>query len=67
MPMTPVEIKVELLRKGVTLAAIARDLDVTGAHVSQVVSGKRRSPSVEQAVAKAIDRPVTKVFPSIAA
>ena len=67
MPMTPVEIKVELLRKGKTLAEIASGLDLTPGHVSQVVWGKRRSPVVEEAVAKAIGRPVQKVFPDVAA
>lgn len=62
MPMTPVEIKVELLRKGVTLAAIAADLNLTAGHVSQVVWGKRRSAPVEEAVARAIGKPVGKVF-----
>jgi hypothetical protein len=62
MPMTPVEIKVELLRKGVTLASIAQDLELTAGHVSQVVWGKRRSADVEKAVAEAIGRPVSKVF-----
>jgi transcriptional regulator with XRE-family HTH domain len=62
MPMTPIEIKVELLRKGLTLAGIARDLNVSGAHVSQVVSGKRRSQVVERAVAEAIGKPVARVF-----
>jgi Ner family transcriptional regulator len=62
MPMKPVEIKVELLRKGVTLQAIANDLSVSQPHVSQVVWGKRRSVRVEEAVAKAIGKPVEKVF-----
>ena len=66
MPMKPVEIKVELLRKGVTLQAIADDLKVSQPHVSQVVWGKRRSPRVEQAVADAIGRPVNKVFEAAA-
>jgi hypothetical protein len=66
MPMTPIEIKVELLRREVTLASIARELNVTDGHVSQVVSGKRRSPVVEAAVAKAIGRPVGDVFSAAA-
>lgn len=67
MHMTPVDIKVELLRKGVTIASIAKELEVEAPHVSQVLHGKRRSPRVEQAIAKAIGRPVAKVFRTAAA
>lgn len=45
------------------LAEIARELEVTKAHVSQVVWGKRRSPRVEKAVAKRLRRKAADVFP----
>lgn len=62
MPMTPKERKIELMKADKTMAEIARQLGVTISHVSQVVLGKRRSPTVEAAVAEAIGKPVTKVF-----
>lgn len=62
MPMTPIERKVELLRAQVKMTDIARQLGVTIGHVSQVIAGNRRSPSVESAVADAIGKPVHRVF-----
>lgn len=62
MPMTPKERKIELIKADKTMADIARQLGVTVSHVSQVVLGKRHSPSVEAAVAEAIGKPVTRVF-----
>ncbi len=66
MSMTPRERKAALVLKGRTMAEIARALKVEQGHVSQVVGGKRRSPKVEQAVAVAIGRPVSEVFPPVA-
>jgi lambda repressor-like predicted transcriptional regulator len=63
MPMTPNERKAELVRRGRTMADIARQLGVSLGHVAQVVRGLRRSPSVEQAVAEAIEHDVADVFP----
>lgn len=62
MTMTPNERKAELTRRGRKMREIATALDVTPSHVSQVIAGKRRSPSVEQAVAAAMGKPVAKVF-----
>lgn len=67
MPMKPADRKAELVRRGVTLADIARALEVSGPHVSQVLYGKRRSPRVEQAIAEAIGKPVSRVFEASAA
>ena len=59
--MTPYEIKKELGYGALT--KVARRLKVTLPHVSQVVSGKRRSPRVERVVARRIGKPVDQVFP----
>lgn len=64
MPLTPNDRKAELLRKGLTMSAVARQLEVSANHVALVVAGKRRSPRVEQAIADAIGIPVRKVFPA---
>jgi transcriptional regulator with XRE-family HTH domain len=63
MPLSPQDRKAELVRKGVSLTSIAESLGVTPQHVSQVLSGKRRSPTVEAEVALKIGKPVGQVFP----
>ena len=65
--MTGLERKIELMKKGVTISSIARDLKLSFGHVQKVVAGERRSPNVERAIATAIGRPVTRVFPPSAA
>ena len=64
MAMSPIDRKVELLRKGVSMSEIARELDppVSLNHVSRVVAGERRSPRVEAAIAEAIGLPLDAVF-----
>lgn len=62
MPMTPKQRKVALLEADASMSDIARKLEVTPGHVSQVVSGDRRSPRVEAAVAEAIGRTAEEVF-----
>lgn len=61
--MAALEIKQGLGYGGVT--AIADQLDVTVAHVSQVMHGKRRSPRVERAIARKLGRKVRDVFPVV--
>jgi len=63
MPMTPLDRKVALIRRGVSMADVAADLDVSRQFVSDVVRGNRRSDRVEEAVAKALGLPRTEVFP----
>lgn len=63
MPLTPQDRKAELVRKGLSMSDVARQLDLSLNHVSKVIAGERRSPRVEQAVAELIGMPVTKVFP----
>jgi lambda repressor-like predicted transcriptional regulator len=65
MPLSPLDRKIELLRKGVTMSGIARELDppVSPNHVHKVVAGERRSPRIEQAIADVIGLPVAEVFP----
>lgn len=66
MSLSPLERKVALMRKGVFMSEIGRSLGITGAQVSYVVAGKRRSPRVEAAVAEVLGRPVAEVFPESA-
>jgi SOS-response transcriptional repressor LexA len=61
--MTPAYIKAELELKGLSLSALALRLGVSPSQISQVVAGKRSSPHIRQAIAEAIARPVSEVFP----
>lgn len=62
MPLTPQDRKAELLRKGLSMSDVARELGISAHHISRVVAGERRSPRVEQAIADAIGLPVADVF-----
>lgn len=62
MPLTPLDRKAELVRKGLSMSDVARQLGLSANHVSKVIAGERRSPRVERAVADAIGKPVEKVF-----
>lgn len=64
MPLTPQDRKAELVRRGLTMSDVARQLDLSLNHVSKVIAGERRSPRVEQAIAELIQRPVHRVFPA---
>jgi transcriptional regulator with XRE-family HTH domain len=64
--MTPKEIKIALIERDVTMQSIADRMEVDGSHVSQIISGKRRSVRVEKAIANAIGRPVAEVFAPVA-
>ena len=64
--MNAIERKVALLRKGISMSDIARQLDVTPQHVSMVVNGERRSPRVEDAIAAALDIPLHELFEAAA-
>ena len=53
-----------LLRaRGVTLAALARDLGCHLSIVSRVNAGKKRSAAVELAIAERLALPLTEAFP----
>jgi len=63
--MHPADIQAELKKKGITQAAIARELGVSQLHVSAVIHDpeNRQSDRVMQAVAKAIGRDHREIFP----
>ena len=56
-------IRAALLEKGITLRSIAKKLNVSPAHVSQVVHGKYASKRLRKAIAEAIGVPVTSIWP----
>lgn len=63
MTMTSPEIKATLALRSITMSALAKQEGVSVQTVSMVVSGLRRSPRVEKAIAKLAGKPMHKVFP----
>lgn len=62
MPLTIPQRKAALVLHGISTTDVANDLGVTRQHVWQVLTGKRRSPRVEHAIAQKIGKPVERVF-----
>ena len=62
--MTPMEIKVELLKKGISMSAVGRHLNppVSPSAVSQAIHRKYISNRIMRAVADAIGKDVRYVF-----
>jgi transcriptional regulator with XRE-family HTH domain len=61
--MTPVEIKILLLRAGITQTAIAQKIGVTVCFVNQIISGYRPTQYVRQAIADAVGKRVEELWP----
>jgi lambda repressor-like predicted transcriptional regulator len=61
--MEPLEIKIALLRVGVTQADIARVRKVNPVTVHRVIEGHSISDPIQRLIARALDQPVEKVFP----
>ena len=63
--MKSVDIKIELLRLKITEKEIAESVDppVTQPAISQIISGKRNTPRLQEAVAAAIGKTADEVFP----
>lgn len=60
--MHPEEIKAALRIKGITLVALAQDLNLSRSMVTQVIHGYTRSQRVEERIAKALDKPVASIW-----
>lgn len=58
-------IKYALRLQGLTLADVAKHLNISGATVSIVVKGERRSRRVAEYVATVLDSTVDDLFPGI--
>ncbi len=65
--MDPIYIQYLLKKKGSNQRRIAEERGCNEGHVSRVLFGLRRSRPVQRAIARAIDLPVTEVFPPKAA
>lgn len=56
-------IKIDLLRVGASQSEIARGISVSVSSVNDVISGKRRNPRIRAAIALAINKPVSEIWP----
>lgn len=63
--MTPVEIRIALLRKGATVAATARKLALSRNTVSNVIHGYGKSRRVANAVSRITGIPVDTLWPGV--
>lgn len=61
--MKPNEIRSEMIRKEVTVTSIAKKLGIKQPAVSQVIYGVRRNPRIREAIANAIEKPVSALWP----
>ena len=57
------QIRAELILRDITGLDIAKKLGISKQAVSAVVNGRTRSRVVRQAIAEAINKPVSEVFP----
>jgi predicted transcriptional regulator len=57
------DIRAELVRRNISMVSVARSIGVSQPAVSQIISGKKTSSRIRQAIAKAIGKPVDEVFP----
>jgi len=62
--MTPIKIKIEMMRHSASQVGIARQCEVTQGHVHRVISGQSISDRVQRVIAESINKPVEQVFPS---
>jgi lambda repressor-like predicted transcriptional regulator len=63
--MSPNEIRIALLRKGVTQSGIARDQGVSAQMVYQVIERKNISHRICEAIGDAIGKDLKEIWPSI--
>jgi lambda repressor-like predicted transcriptional regulator len=62
--MEPNEIRIEMLRRGVTQSGLARDIGVTVQSVHRIIENKNVSHKIRMAVAKAIGKDLKEIWPS---
>ena len=56
-------IKYLLALRGITQQKIADMVGVSAPNVAAVISGDRQTPHIQGAIAEAIDRPISQIFP----
>jgi len=57
------DIRAELIRRGIKITRIAKELGIARPSVSQVIAGKTATKYIQEHIAGLIGLPVTSVFP----
>ncbi len=63
MMSTPRDIKIALIERGTSGAAVARSLGVDRTMVYHVIAGRAKSPRVREAIARAVGKKVSDLWP----
>lgn len=63
--MHPADIKAAIEKAGTTQAAIARELDVSGVHVWQVIHGRSQSQRVAETISRVTGISIRKLWPGV--
>lgn len=63
--MPPPEIRIALIRAGITQAEIARQTKVVPSHVCRVIDGTDSNDRVRRAIAAAVGISIKRIWPSI--
>jgi len=61
--MTPAEIKAAMMVLGITQAEIASVMGKPRSRIGEVVNGNSANLEIRTAVARAINKPITEIFP----
>lgn len=61
--MHPEQIKAALRMRGITPTALADEIGVANSSVSQVISGRAESARIKSMISKALDIPVSTLWP----
>ncbi|HPN32310.1 MAG TPA: helix-turn-helix domain-containing protein [bacterium] len=61
--MNPLEIRVELMRRGITISEIAKKHKVVPMTVSSVIYGKFQNIKIMKSIVKIIGKSVSEIFP----
>jgi len=62
--MSPLDIRIAMLRAGVGQAALARELNISRTAVYLVIEGKSTSHRVREKIAEAIDMDIRRIWPA---
>ena len=59
-----IEIRIRMMRLGISASEIAAKLNVTEPFVHQVITGIRTTERIREAIAEAVGKPVEKLWPN---
>jgi len=59
-----IEIRIKMMRAGISASEIANSLGITQPFVHQVITGLRKNRYIREAIARALNQPVEKLWPN---